>query len=718
MGGCVVKSTQDERIDAYGATIKGGDATSCSQVIAANSASMKERIANHIPQPPKIFLDPMPATVEVGNATLELYNADEKRAPTSVLLQSAHMRAHTNGRPAILPTGISSATKAPDVDWAEVVASLTREGAELQKKLEVERNIVNRLQGELVAARQRDGGPDRQRLMEKDWVKGMIIGTGAHGSVYISLNTRTGEMMATKQITLTDPLGQGQADQELVLSFKREVNILVKLSHPNIVRYIHHQKVGTILTVFQEYVSGGSLESILKQFGALQEPVICRYSEQMFQGIGYLHSQGIIHRDIKGANVLVSTMGVVKLADFGTAKMLKKGSNQLQGPFAAHGSPFWLAPEVLKGVSVSKASDIWSAGCVIIEMATAAPPWAEWSSLPATGVIYRISVANRPPTFPPHLTGLPQDLLGICLAMRPEDRQPSSQILQHLWFHSSSEKKTSQLGGSAQFPSRRPLSVRDGDAIQPPPDEDPARQPPPLGGSHSNHCGHSALYRKPSMLNKWKSQGGFCNSPSMVSFTSSVSTLAQTSFKYRCNSLVGESLVSRVKGGNQIIFSDVSSVRQADGRLASSIYEEGEEEVSISIQTIDLALRWLSEIKEVLPLDEYLKKAEDYDEYGVFMGNYVENLESDSALGRMDTQIIGQNGSMEFGQEWALAPGEIKENFSFGEHWRESPPKAVRSGTATANSPLQREREWSEGMISQEASREAESIASSPQTYC
>eukprot|EP00667_Euglena_gracilis_P002654 EG_transcript_2660 len=646
MGGCVVSSSHDVRAVSYGPAAE-------EETLRRADGSEATPHGDKLPSP--IAPPRYPVDVPEGYAAAEGYPAaapvDEKKP--SMLAKSGHSM---RGAPAL--NGVNQTPRSPimqeygvktgDVDLAELVASLRSQVADLQKKLEAERSTVTRLQAELAQAKVMGAGPERQKITEKDWVQGNSIGTGAHGSVFVSLNTKTGELMATKQITLTEASGQGQADQELVLSFKREVNVLLKLSHPNVVRYIHHQKVGTILTIFQEYVSGGSLESLLSQFGPFHESVICRYAQQMFQGLAYLHSQDIIHRDVKGGNLLVSTTGIVKIADFGTAKMLKKGTDSLQGPFAPHGSPFWLAPEVLKGVLVSKASDLWSAGCVIIEMATGAPPWPEFANRPVTGIIWSISSANRPPAFPSTLSGLSLDLLSVCLALKPEDRQPVSQILQHLWF-TSSDKKPSQPNLSNSGIKRHPSS-RDGEGQG---EENHEGQPAKPG------MNQSSTFRKSSVLAKLRAPSitPITRTPSMMSFTSSVSTLQQTQFKYTLAAAgAGESLaISRVKAGTPFIFAD-ASVRQSEGLMSGShTYDEededgeGEEEVSISIHTIDLALRWLSQIKEVLPLEEYLKKAEDYDEYGAYVGECTEDLEEESNLERMMTQIFGDHGTVESG---------------------------------------------------------------------
>jgi serine/threonine protein kinase len=132
-------------------------------------------------------------------------------------------------------------------------------------------------------------------------------------------------------------------------------------------------------------MSGGSLHSILSEFGSLDEEVIAVYTRQILEGLTYLHKRHIIHRDIKGANILITNTGVVKLSDFGCSKTL----NGLSTPTGAamdasfrriKGTIPFMAPEVIRQTGHGRKSDIWSVGCVVIEMATGSMPWAQFSN--------------------------------------------------------------------------------------------------------------------------------------------------------------------------------------------------------------------------------------------------------------------------------------------------------------------------------------------------
>lgn len=126
-----------------------------------------------------------------------------------------------------------------------------------------------------------------------------------------------------------------------------------------------------------EYVSGGSLKGILKKYHGLDERVIKRYSVQLLRGLSYLHENGVIHRDLKSANILIAPDGTIKLTDFGSAK--KFGTAKYSFTRSLKGSPYWMAPEVVSKTGHSYPADIWSFGCVLIEMYTGIPPWANKS---------------------------------------------------------------------------------------------------------------------------------------------------------------------------------------------------------------------------------------------------------------------------------------------------------------------------------------------------
>lgn len=163
--------------------------------------------------------------------------------------------------------------------------------------------------------------------------------------------------------------------------------MLKNLDHPNIVKYHALQRHSeNEIDIVLEMVSGGSIRQILDRFGSFEETLVRIYTIQIMEGLKYLHSREIVHRDLKCANVLVNTEGQVKLSDFGSSTKLQAISASLSdengseeqsstGNREIKGSPYWMAPEIVKGQGGGKPSDVWSLGCCIIEMVTGKPPW-------------------------------------------------------------------------------------------------------------------------------------------------------------------------------------------------------------------------------------------------------------------------------------------------------------------------------------------------------
>lgn len=161
-----------------------------------------------------------------------------------------------------------------------------------------------------------DGGAQykQQEIFNIRWKKGEMLGQGAFGVVYLGLNIDSGELMAVKQMATEE------VSKRELSSLENEIHLLRNLRHPNIVRYIGTELNPESMSIFLEYVPGGSLKALIDKFGQLEESVAKSYTRQLLIGLEYLHRHGIAHRDIKGANCLVGNDGVIKLADFGNSK--------------------------------------------------------------------------------------------------------------------------------------------------------------------------------------------------------------------------------------------------------------------------------------------------------------------------------------------------------------------------------------------------------------
>ncbi|KAJ2983450.1 hypothetical protein NQ176_g692 [Zarea fungicola] len=241
---------------------------------------------------------------------------------------------------------------------------------------------------------------------DNKWMKGALIGQGSFGSVYLALHAVTGELLAVKQVetpsgTLT---ASDTRKKSMIDALKREIGLLRELRHPNIVQYLGCSSSEHNLNIFLEYVAGGSVQTMLNSYGALGEPLVRSFVRQILTGLSYLHERDIIHRDIKGANILVDNKGTIKISDFGISKKLE-ASNLLGGAKNAkhrpslQGSVFWMAPEVVKQTSYTRKADIWSLGCLVVEMMTGTHPFPDCSQLQA---IFKIGGGKASPTIPEH----------------------------------------------------------------------------------------------------------------------------------------------------------------------------------------------------------------------------------------------------------------------------------------------------------------------------
>ncbi|CAK1362730.1 Cytokinesis protein sepH [Cercospora beticola] len=256
----------------------------------------------------------------------------------------------------------------------------------------------------------------------KDYQLGQCLGRGAFGSVYAALNWSTGETVAIKQVRLSD---MPKAELNVIM---QEIDLLKNLNHPNIVKYHGFVKSTDSLYIILEYCEQGSLHSICKNFGKFPENLVALYISQVLQGLLFLHEQGVIHRDIKGANILTTKEGLIKLADFGVAT---KQSGLAEGSVV--GTPYWMAPEVIELSGATTASDIWSLGCTVIELLDGKPPYSKFAPMPA---LFRIVNDDHPP-LPEGASPLVRDFLMQCFQKDPNLRVSAKKLLKHPWIVSA-----------------------------------------------------------------------------------------------------------------------------------------------------------------------------------------------------------------------------------------------------------------------------------------
>lgn len=261
---------------------------------------------------------------------------------------------------------------------------------------------------------------------------GEALGKGAFGTVYKGLNLETGETVAIKRVELT-----GIPAVELK-GLEKELELLQKLNHPNIVQYVGAVRSEQHLNIMLEFIENGSLLTILKKFGKFPETLASVYTAQILEGLAYLHEQGVIHRDIKAANTLTTKDGEVKLADFGVATLAKAqraSGNMMEG---ALGSPYWMAPEIITMEGAKPSSDIWSLGCTIIELMTGEPPYY---AMPPMSAMYHIAEAEEHPPFPESISPELVEFLKRCFERDPEKRPSAVELLKHAWMANSRARK-------------------------------------------------------------------------------------------------------------------------------------------------------------------------------------------------------------------------------------------------------------------------------------
>ncbi|EGC34518.1 hypothetical protein DICPUDRAFT_48249 [Dictyostelium purpureum] len=262
---------------------------------------------------------------------------------------------------------------------------------------------------------------------------GESVGKGAFGKVFKALNTETGDFCAIKQIE------KGMISEKQLPAILHEIKLLQTLQHPNIVKFIESHETPRYLYFALEFIEGGSLAKITKRYGCFQEPLLSRYINQVLKGLAYLHDKGVIHRDIKGDNILITKEGVIKLADFGSCTY-----SAIDRKLTVVGTPFWMAPEVIQMDmnARSTACDIWSLGCTLLELLTGNPPYWDLGTMPAMFAM----VNNQHPPIPQNISPDLKNFLMACFVRDINKRPTAAMLLEHPWiklhYHESPEPKS------------------------------------------------------------------------------------------------------------------------------------------------------------------------------------------------------------------------------------------------------------------------------------
>eukprot|EP01138_Halocafeteria_seosinensis_P006848 gb/GECG01007002.1/.p1 GENE.gb/GECG01007002.1/~~gb/GECG01007002.1/.p1 ORF type:complete len:873 (+),score=88.65 gb/GECG01007002.1/:1-2619(+) len=266
---------------------------------------------------------------------------------------------------------------------------------------------------------------------------GPLLGHGIAGKVYQCFDHYTGAVLAVKVLPISSETGLKKCI--------RELEALQNLSHPNIIRYIgcDYTRANATnpipeLRIFTSFAAGGSIARLVKSYGTLSESVAVQYMRQVFEGLQYLHSNGYAHRDIKGANILLSETSSIQIADFGSCKKLAVSPRESLAPESpsGQGTIHWMAPEVVGGTDGIVnwcAADIWSAGATLLELLSGKPPWSDASSSAAVMIKIASStpLSSLPTEAKGHLSAQCKDFLEKCFTRDQSVRPSAAELLQH-----------------------------------------------------------------------------------------------------------------------------------------------------------------------------------------------------------------------------------------------------------------------------------------------
>ncbi|HEX3463205.1 MAG TPA: Stk1 family PASTA domain-containing Ser/Thr kinase [Candidatus Elarobacter sp.] len=299
--------------------------------------------------------------------------------------------------------------------------------------------------------------PSAERIFNNRYRVDGTLGNGGMANVYVGTDTLLRRRVAIKVLR-----EQYASDDDFVKRFSYEAQAAAKLSHPNIVNVFDFGREDHSYYIVMELVDGSTLGEIMRDERVLPEPVAVDYAIQIASGLAYAHRQGLLHRDVKPANILVTKDDVVKLSDFGIARAVSEHTLGVTQPGMVMGSVAYISPEQAQGHDLDERSDLYSVGVVLYQMLTGSLPF---SGDNAVAVALK-HVSEEPPLIDPATTGVSPAIASIVarlLRKSPQERYASATELASA-LREAREKPHAPLEGPA-FSEAPTMSIG---AVKPP----------------------------------------------------------------------------------------------------------------------------------------------------------------------------------------------------------------------------------------------------------